>query len=100
MFDIHPVVELAAYCALVSSFVLSTWLTWNIFRPRSHHSMRSVAILVLGDIGRSPRMMYHAQSFAENDFLTDIIGYGGVFNNIFMYSPDSHPLQDQSRFHL
>ncbi|KAH9486709.1 UDP-glycosyltransferase TURAN [Psilocybe cubensis] len=39
--------------------------------------MRSAAILVLGDIGRSPRMMYHAQSFAENDFTTDIIGYGG-----------------------
>ncbi|KAF8989299.1 hypothetical protein BDZ89DRAFT_1124604 [Hymenopellis radicata] len=47
------------------------------FRPRNEHSLRSVAILVLGDIGRSPRMMYHAESFAENGFQTDIIGYGG-----------------------
>ncbi|KAG6857663.1 hypothetical protein H0H87_010232 [Tephrocybe sp. NHM501043] len=37
----------------------------------------TVAIVVLGDIGRSPRMMYHAQSFAENGFLTYIVGYGG-----------------------
>ncbi|PFH54693.1 glycosyltransferase family 33 protein [Amanita thiersii Skay4041] len=38
---------------------------------------RSVAILVLGDIGRSPRMMYHANSFAINRFDTHIIGYRG-----------------------
>lgn len=46
--------------------------------PQDSHSIRSVAILVLGDIGRSPRMMYHAQSFAECGFQTDIIGYGGA----------------------
>ncbi|PPQ98912.1 hypothetical protein CVT24_003543 [Panaeolus cyanescens] len=39
--------------------------------------MRTVAILVLGDIGRSPRMMYHAKSFAEMGFVTDLIGYAG-----------------------
>lgn len=38
---------------------------------------RSVAILVLGDIGRSPRMMYHAQSFAGHSFTTYIIAYKG-----------------------
>ncbi|KZS90284.1 hypothetical protein SISNIDRAFT_430973 [Sistotremastrum niveocremeum HHB9708] len=42
--------------------------------PRS----RSVALVVLGDIGRSPRMMYHAQSFAKHEFETYIIGYAGV----------------------
>lgn len=25
-------------------------------------------------------MMYHAQSFAENGFMTDIVGYGGVYH--------------------
>lgn len=54
-----------------------SFLAWRAFRPRNQHSLRSVAILVLGDIGRSPRMMYHAQSFAETGFVTDIIGYGG-----------------------
>ncbi|KAG5646867.1 hypothetical protein DXG03_001943 [Asterophora parasitica] len=56
------------------------WLVislWRFLKPRNHHSLRSVAIVVLGDIGRSPRMMYHAQSFAENGFVTDIIGYDG-----------------------
>lgn len=59
------------------------WITWKIvvlyilFRPRDEHSVRSVAILVLGDIGRSPRMMYHASSFAEAGFETDLIGYSG-----------------------
>ena len=53
------------------------FLTWNALRPHSRHSSRSVAILVLGDIGRSPRMMYHAQSFADTGFVTHLIGYGG-----------------------
>ncbi|KIJ45070.1 glycosyltransferase family 33 protein [Sphaerobolus stellatus SS14] len=38
---------------------------------------RSVAVVVLGDVGRSPRIMYHAQSFASNDFETYVIGYKG-----------------------
>lgn len=63
---------------LFLSFIWLIWFTWKKFRPRNQHSLRSVAILVLGDIGRSPRMMYHAQSFAENGFVTDLIGYGGV----------------------
>lgn len=56
-----------------------TWTVWKFVRRRNQHSLRSVAVVVLGDIGRSPRMMYHAQSFAENDFVTDIIGYGGLY---------------------
>lgn len=43
-----------------------------------NHSLRTVAILVLGDVGRSPRMMYHAESFANNDFDTFLIGYQGL----------------------
>jgi len=57
-----------------------TWKALSFVRPRNQHTLRSVAILVLGDIGRSPRMMYHAKSFAENDFETDLIGYGGVLS--------------------
>ncbi|KAF8640530.1 hypothetical protein AX17_000192 [Amanita inopinata Kibby_2008] len=56
--------------------VLLLWLAWKFARPRSQNT-RLVAILVLGDIGRSPRMMYHAQSFAENNFETHVIGYAG-----------------------
>ncbi|KIK70352.1 glycosyltransferase family 33 protein [Collybiopsis luxurians FD-317 M1] len=67
----------------VSAGLLCLWISYRlfiffrIFSPKKEHSLRSVAILVLGDIGRSPRMMYHAQSFAELDFMTYVVGYGG-----------------------
>lgn len=37
---------------------------------------KNVCVVVLGDIGRSPRMQYHSLSFAEQKFTVDIIGYG------------------------
>jgi beta-1,4-mannosyltransferase len=37
----------------------------------------SVQVLVLGDIGRSPRMQYHAASIAKHRGRVDIIGYQG-----------------------
>lgn len=37
-----------------------------------------VAVLVLGDIGRSPRMQYHALSIARKGGLVDLIGYNGI----------------------
>ena len=36
-----------------------------------------VQILVLGDIGRSPRMQYHAISVAQRGGFVDLIGYRG-----------------------
>ncbi|KAI0696494.1 mannosyltransferase [Cerioporus squamosus] len=56
----------------------SVYFLWHVYkRPRPRPALRSVAILVLGDIGRSPRMMYHTESFANNKFLTYLVGYGG-----------------------
>jgi beta-1,4-mannosyltransferase len=37
----------------------------------------TVQVLVLGDIGRSPRMQYHALSIARGGGHVDIIGYSG-----------------------
>jgi beta-1,4-mannosyltransferase len=39
----------------------------------------SVQIVVLGDIGRSPRMEYHALSIAKHGGRVDIIGVLGVY---------------------
>lgn len=36
---------------------------------------RNACIIVLGDIGRSPRMEYHAVSLLEENYNVDIIGY-------------------------
>ncbi|XP_029635782.1 chitobiosyldiphosphodolichol beta-mannosyltransferase [Octopus sinensis] len=47
---------------------------------------KCVCIVVLADIGRSPRMQYHALSFAKEGFAVDLIGYGG-----------SSPLQDLTK---
>ncbi|KAB0796117.1 hypothetical protein PPYR_10178 [Photinus pyralis] len=37
---------------------------------------KNVCVVVLGDIGRSPRMQYHALSLAEHGCKVDIVGYG------------------------
>lgn len=37
----------------------------------------NVCVVVLGDIGRSPRMQYHAYSLAREGYNVDIVGYGG-----------------------
>jgi beta-1,4-mannosyltransferase len=39
----------------------------------------SVQVLVLGDIGRSPRMQYHAMSIAKHGGRVDVVGYAGSF---------------------
>lgn len=38
-----------------------------------------VQVLVLGDIGRSPRMQYHALSIAKKGGYVDLIGYLGEY---------------------
>lgn len=44
----------------------------SIMRPRP-----VVQVLVVGDIGRSPRMRYHAVSLADAGCTVDLIGYTG-----------------------
>lgn len=36
---------------------------------------KRVWVVVLGDIGRSPRMQNHVKSFAENGHLVEVVGY-------------------------
>ena len=45
----------------------------------------SVQVLVLGDIGRSPRMTYHALSIAKHGGKVNLIGYLGAL----VPSPDA-----------
>lgn len=44
----------------------------HIFRTRP-----VVQVVVMGDIGRSPRMQYHALSLVEAGCQVDLIGYAG-----------------------
>ena len=49
---------------------------------------RGVGVVVLGDLGRSPRMRYHVESLISHGFHVDFIGYQGtplpdnVVNNV------------------
>jgi hypothetical protein len=38
---------------------------------------RSAAVVVLGDVARSPRMCYHVQSLAHEGWKVALVGYGG-----------------------
>src|SRR6185312_6263478 len=37
----------------------------------------NITLVVLGDIGRSPRMQHHALNFARNECWVDFVGYDG-----------------------
>ncbi|RIA81409.1 Glycosyltransferase Family 33 protein [Glomus cerebriforme] len=41
------------------------------------NASKNVTLVVLGDIGRSPRMQYHSLSFAQNGWTVDFVGYDG-----------------------
>lgn len=45
-------------------------------KPARHGS---ATVLVLGDFGRSPRMMYHAKSLVGHGMETVVVAYGGEF---------------------
>ena len=37
-----------------------------------------VQVVVLGDVGRSPRMQYHSLSLIGEGFVVDLVGFGGM----------------------
>jgi beta-1,4-mannosyltransferase len=72
------------------TFYISTAVTLFIFMLPSQYEptqnknsklagepKTTVQVLVLGDIGRSPRMQYHALSIAQGGGKVDLIGYHG-----------------------
>ncbi|KAL8369809.1 hypothetical protein RB595_000245 [Gaeumannomyces hyphopodioides] len=68
-----------ALCAIASCVALFVLLPSRFRRspptvPGSKANV-SVQVLVLGDIGRSPRMQYHAMSIAKHGGRVDLIGY-------------------------
>lgn len=57
--------------------ILISWLLWTRRSRINIRDKKRVCIVVLGDIGRSPRMQYHALSFMNEGYFVDIIGYFG-----------------------
>ncbi|XP_053220628.1 chitobiosyldiphosphodolichol beta-mannosyltransferase isoform X1 [Podarcis raffonei] len=58
------------------TLLLLLLLLWQRQRPAG--SEDRVAVVVLGDLGRSPRMQYHALSLARRGRCVDFIGYPGT----------------------
>lgn len=61
---------------LISSIsIIALSIGW-IYRQRIDSQL--AAVVVLGDIGRSPRCMYHTLSLLENGYEVMLVGYEGV----------------------
>lgn len=66
------------------SCLLLVWLLRGLanliptrYRPVENPEDEHIQILVVGDVGRSPRMQYHALSVAKHGRNVDIVGYKG-----------------------
>jgi len=64
---------------------------------------RHVLVLVLGDVGRSPRMQYHSLSLLEAGHLVTLVGYDGerLIPELesALSEPDSAPSKTRPRYH-
>ncbi|XP_046603493.1 chitobiosyldiphosphodolichol beta-mannosyltransferase-like [Neodiprion virginianus] len=56
---------------LVSALIIL--ILWLATRKKT----KNVCVVVLGDVGRSPRMQNHALSFAKEGYEVDVVGYAG-----------------------
>ena len=60
-------------CVMVLSLAFLASLKW-----REQPCEGRVQVIVLGDLGRSPRMQYHCLSLLQNDLSVELIGYDGM----------------------
>ena len=61
-------------CALI---VVGLILLISRLRRSNVSPQRCVQIVVLGDLGRSPRMCNHAIEFEKHQYYVELIGYAG-----------------------
>ncbi|XP_032113953.1 chitobiosyldiphosphodolichol beta-mannosyltransferase isoform X1 [Sapajus apella] len=61
---------LLALCLLLPVLLLGGWKRWRRGRASQH-----VVAVVLGDVGRSPRMQYHVLSLAKHGFSVTLLGF-------------------------
>ena len=73
---------LTAFAAVIAIYltVLFYFFLPSPFQPGSKYAKKHqvCCLLVLGDIGRSPRMQYHARSLSQAGFLVQMVGYKGA----------------------
>lgn len=69
--------------AAVVTVLLTLWL--RRLRQRDGGFDRRVCVLVLGDIGRSPRMQYHALSLSKHGYNVTFVGFLGTTVFFFFF---------------
>lgn len=62
---------------LVTGLIGIVLLLLRTMRRRNTGTNRRVCVLVLGDIGRSPRMRYHSLSLSKHGFNVTFVGFVG-----------------------
>lgn len=74
------VILLSLVGAVALTFLVASLLLFpSRYRPAAKQHV-TAQVLVLGDIGRSPRMQYHALSIAKHGGTVELIGYHGMFD--------------------
>lgn len=66
---------MAAGGAALAALVALVAVTAVLWRRRAVRGARRVCVAVLGDLGRSPRMQYHALSLARHGRGVSLLGY-------------------------
>lgn len=66
-------VKLAVYAA----WLLGSVVAYVLLR-RKYANPKAICVIVLGDLGRSPRMMYHAQSLLDHGYIVYLVGFAGA----------------------
>lgn len=75
------VILLSLVGAVALTFLVASLLLFpSRYRPAAKRHV-TAQVLVLGDIGRSPRMQYHALSIAKHGGTVELIGYHGMWTS-------------------
>uniref|UniRef100_A0A669BGL0 ALG1 chitobiosyldiphosphodolichol beta-mannosyltransferase n=1 Tax=Oreochromis niloticus TaxID=8128 RepID=A0A669BGL0_ORENI len=73
LFAAHSAVRWPAVSLAIAAALLPLW--GRSLRRRDEGTSRRVCVLVLGDIGRSPRMQYHALSLSKHGYHVTFVGF-------------------------
>uniref|UniRef100_A0A3P8QHE2 Chitobiosyldiphosphodolichol beta-mannosyltransferase n=1 Tax=Astatotilapia calliptera TaxID=8154 RepID=A0A3P8QHE2_ASTCA len=79
----HSAVRWPAVSLAVAAALLPLW--GRSLRRRDDGTSRRVCVLVLGDIGRSPRMQYHALSLSKHGYHVTFVGFSGETEDVILY---------------
>ena len=76
--NFEDVVIIPSYLLIVAAFSTVSVIALLALKWRSEVGTRIVSVVVLGDIGRSPRMQYHTVAMAQFGFEVDLVGFAGA----------------------